>query len=272
MVRSHYLIDLFLLILGLTFVLASGYFTKVIIVNLFQALGTGLIAASMVSFLISLLHSEKIGEDIKIEDYDRINIENKYNRLREKARVLDIAGIALGGALNHFIREERLLDKIFLERADVRLIFLNPLSNYVEQRAKEDGEPISKLKEKLKASVKNSEEIYKILKKLYDKYDIIKKADRERIGSFEIRAMDVCPYFTFFKKDDLILWGLYTCDKPGTESAVLRVEKENAILSKQLDRHFEKLWNNHQDNWLVLFHRNDEPYLNEQLIKKLLKA
>jgi hypothetical protein len=271
MKKNPLAIDLIVFLLGILSVLSSVIIKNSIIQNLLAALGTGLIAASVVSFLFRLLYTAKTDNDmVKIEDPKRIKIEKTYNRLREESTSHDVASIALSGALSDFIERESLLNQILSERKAIRLIFLSLNASYLKQRAKEDGVLVEELQGRLKASLEKSHKIYNNLKKLHE--GLHHSHPKDRIGSFDIRVMDECPYFTVFRVDDIILWGIFLCFKPGTESPVLRVEKKNKELFDDLKQHFQTLWDNNRENWIVQYDRGASPKFNDRLYNDLMKT
>jgi len=266
MKKSHFyiLINSILLLLGIIFILLSGYEFNYIITNLLRALGIGLVTASLVNSLMKQLE-EKTIEEIVLTNTKRIKHEKIYTEMRDKSEIVEVMSIALTGALDDYIQNKHLIEKIFTERHEVRLLFLNPSSPYVKQRAVEDGETEQELINKLIDSIDKSRTICKLLDDAYMKKNNFQK---DKIGSFEIRLFDDCPYFTVFRADDTILWGLYTNYAPGSETSVLEVKKSSSLFS-QLKTHFDTAWKANSGNYIVRLHRGDKPSLNEALLKTL---
>jgi hypothetical protein len=210
--------------------------------------------------------SDEAHQEVKVVTTQRIEYEGEYSRLRAKAKIHDVVSVGLTGALRNYYDSPRLLKKVLLYGTRVRLMFVNPLAPFVKQRAKEDGQSEPQLQKQLKESVALSR---KIFDKLYEARKKYKNLPHERTGGFEIRVIDVCPYFTIFRADDKLLWGIYTCHQRGNFSALLRV-KLNGGLGEQLRDHVDKLWNTHENNWIVRYHIDGEPLLNTGLIEKLL--
>lgn len=267
-------IDLIVLLAGLVAVLIAGYQLPPLLRDVLRASGTGLIAAAFVSLLSRYFSQDERAQELEVRTDRRSGLEFDYRNLKLSARNLDICGISLTGALEDFSTNDKLADKllsrVLFEGANVRLIFLDPASTYVAQRAREDGVALTDLQATLRESVKSSVAAFRRLSALRSEAlkDNRLKGDRE--GNLEIRIFDGCPYCTIYRTDDVILWGIYTCHVPGIESAVIRVAKGPGILARQLGSHFETLWASHRENSLVRYQARREPFLNQVLVDRLL--
>lgn len=93
---------------------------------------------------------------------ERINAEPEVKPLKYRARSVDILGIALVTVLAEMADdpENILLERVLFHKADVRLMFLNPLSSYVNRRADEDGDDPELLRGILRKSVERAREVF----------------------------------------------------------------------------------------------------------------
>jgi hypothetical protein len=259
------LIDVILFLSGVCLVLLSDAVQLTMLTSLLQALGTGLVAASIVSGLSRFADTRDETEKLRLWTSQRIIREDLYNRLREKAKTHDLMAIALTGSLQHFIDSEKLLNGVVLHRTEHRLMFLRPGAEYVKQRAREDCVELEQLKLRLCESAERSRRIYEKLRGLWLKYG----ENRTGAGSLEIRVMQMCPHMTIFRADKTIIWGLYLSYIPGASSAAVEVEREKGDLALQLEKHFETLWKEHEEYWIVRFDKHNGPRLNEELLEVL---
>jgi len=271
------LIDVVVILSGLALLLLMGYFNNATVQTLLEAIGTSLIAAGLVTYLTRRVYSQEQHDTVKVMAENRIVLDDEYKRRKESAHQLDIVAIALSGALRELAGDygQKMLRRILFDRAKVRLIFLNPLAGYVKQRAIEDMVSHAELQEMLKQSVIHCIAIYKRLKEFYQSAVESGKFIRDMTGSLEIRMTEMCPHFTIYRTDDVILWGLYTAGIRGLDSAVLQVPKEQNILFGQLVNHFDKLWDKNLsgssgESFLVRYYAPNVPTLNEELLEKVL--
>lgn len=274
---SAWLIDLVVVMSGVIFLLVMESAAGVTIRNLFQAIGTGLVAAGFISYLFRISHTPREHAGVQIVAEDRLSLENEYVRLKRTAREIDIVGIALSHALGDLVGDpnQRVLHRVLFERAKVRLLFLSPTAPYVEQRAAEDGVPVTELQTNLRNSIRTSVEVYERLRKLYESAVETRQVAIDKTGSFEIRIMNMCPYCTIHRTDDLILWGIYTAAAKGFDCAVLRVDKQQDLLFSQLCSHFDALWNKSlseegDSDFVVRYHASEGLKLNGVLLEKVL--
>jgi hypothetical protein len=224
-------------------------------------------------------HPRLAQQYVRVLPGNREDLEALYRERKNSARNVDILAVALSGALTEIAGDEEntLLRRVLFDKVQVRMIFVSPASGYVRQRAIEDGVLPTQLQCSLKDSVRHTCEVYGRFKRLYDE---VKKQPggfkRESMGSLEIRATDFCPYFTVFRTDDSVLWGIYTAATQGLRSSVIEVQKSHDRLFRQILGHFDSLWQvgglsrNPDDTWLLKCDRFQPPTLNEALAAKLL--
>lgn len=274
------LIDAIVVLSGLVLLLLMGYTHDTLLVNLLQALGTSLVAAGMVTFLIRKVMTAPQQDNARIEmvSDNRIDLENEYIRLKYVAHELDIVSIALAGALEEMALDasERILKRVLFNRAKIRLMFVSPLADYAKQRATEDGVSLSELEAALRSSVIRCVEIYNRLQRLFENATASHTFNRDQMGALEIRLIDMCPHFTIYRTDGNILWGIYTSAQRGFFSSVLRVKQEQGALYAQLTSHFDRLWDKNLgsrtsgDNYLLRFYGPSAPMINGELVARVL--
>jgi hypothetical protein len=273
------LIDIVVILSGLVllFVMGLGNLGDPIKAVL-EAIGTSLIAAGFVTYLMRRFYFEEQRDTIKVFS-ERRCLENEFLGRKFSAREIDVVALALSGGLQFFAGDpgQKLLKRILLDGVKVRLMFLSPSADYVRQRALEDGTSMEELQGILKRSVIQCVTIYKNFRNLYKNTTRSGALNREKIGSFEIRMIDMCPYCTIYRTDDIILWGIYTSRTMGLNSAALEVPKGQGVLFDQLSGHFDSLWNTNLsgesgENYLVKFYDPNVPTLriNEKLVEQTL--
>ena len=274
---ATYLIDIIVFLFGFIFLLLMGYFSNTTIKELFEALGTSLIAASIVSLLIRRIYFNHPKKEIEYITSNRKSIEQRYIKLKYNAHELDVVSIALVNLLIEFSSESdtRLINRILFGKANVRLMFLSPTSSFIQQRAIEDGLSESELKEIIKNSIINCIKIFAQLKKFHGIASSKGTLRPENSGNFEIKLIDMCPYFTIFRADDEIYVGIYTSALKGPDSSVLRVGKKQYSLYDQFRKHFDKLWdttitNFETGNFIIRYHGPHSPILNIELVNDIL--
>jgi len=274
------LIDIVVVLSGLILLLLMGYIPNETFQVLLEAVGTSLIAAGFVSFLFRNFYSEQHDGELKVISDNRMTLDQEYRRLKFSAREVDIVGIALSGGLKELATDsdQKMLRRVLFDGARVRLMFLHPMADYVGQRAVEDGVSINELRDVLKQSILWSIAIYDRLDKLYKGAVESGTLRRKKTGCIEIRLINMCPHFTMYRADEVMLMGIYTSAMRGLDSAVINVPKEQNELISQLNRHFDKLWERsildtgEDHNFLVRYYDPNKPTLNEELIQNILNV
>lgn len=262
------------ILVGIIFILVNGYIDNVFFSDLLIAIGTGLFSACFVNITMLLYKEKEEKEDsIELLATERINLTKLYQNKRSGAQHChDILSIAVAGALNDIIKDKNFIDRILRDRLKVRLLLLDPRSPYVKQRAIEDQLRISDVCKDLEESINKAKKIGKSLK---IRYDFLKKKNllvASNEGSFEIRLYDGCPYFTFFRVDDEIIWGIYTSEKRGVNSAAFRLKVGNDALSSQLEGHFNIIWERSKSACLVQYLEQNTPKIYDDFANDLQQA
>lgn len=215
---------------------------------------------------------------VRIVANDRKTLDREYRERKYFAHTVDIVSMALSNALNELATdsEHKLLKRVLFNNAHVRLMFVAPTSEYLRQRALEDGDSFDQLQAFLRRSVRRSIEIYQRLKTLHEEADTEGRLQSVAVGSLEIRVTEFCPHFTIYRTDDSLLFGIYTAAAKGLDSAVLQIQKSHDAIFQQVSGHFNSLWALHwpkaaaEENYLVKCHSLMPPSLNEAFIRKLL--
>ena len=217
-------------------------------------------------------------EFVRIVTDDRQTLHTEYRDRKYSAQRVDILSMALIGALDELATDgdHKLLDRVLFHNAQVRMMFVTPTSEYVRQRAIEDGEPSEQLQMRLRGAVRRAVEIYERLKARHGAAEREGRIRATAVGSLEIRVTDFCPHFTIYRTDDSILWGIYTSASKGLYSSVLQVQRSHGALFEQIGKHFDCLWQLHrlgraaEDSYLVKCHSQLAPCLNEQFVDEIL--
>src|SRR5687768_10855353 len=183
-------------------------------------------------------------EYVKIAATDRTALDSVYRERKNSAEMVDIVSMALSNALDELVNDSdhKLLKRVLFNDAHVRLMFVAPTSEYVRQRALEDGDSFNQLQALLRRSVRRSVEIYERLRTLAEQAERDGLLRSVNIGSFEIRVTEFCPHLTIFRTDNSLLLGIYTAAAKGLDSAVLQIERSHDPIFQQLCGHFNNLW------------------------------
>lgn len=242
--------------------------------------------AEIVSWLSILQNKRGIyARPLFTQEYVRVLADNRkvldadYRERKYGARNVDILGMALSGALIEMANDEdhRMLRRVLFDGVQVRMIFITPTSEYVKQRAVEDGDSLAQLQGLLRNSVLHTREVYERFARLYEQEEKAGQINPTSIGSLEIRVIDFCPHFTIYRTDDSILWGIYTATTRGLYSSVLEVQKSHDSLFRQIVGHFDSLWKiggldrSPDKTFLLKCDSYMPPILNERLVEELLR-
>lgn len=202
------------------------------------------------------------------------DIITEYMERKRTAKDLRLVSVAATGALDDYITDHLLLERICRNQCHVRIMFLRPDSEHVRIRHWEDGlgpmdDRPQRTIDNLQQSVDKVRVIHENLDRLHRKYESSSSKDRSSLGSFEVKLLDIVPNMTLFISDQRILWGVYTSAQAGHESPVLEVAKEQGKLFTDLKEHFDHLWH-HRATWLLRYSQESRgPKLNEKLLKQL---
>jgi len=215
---------------------------------------------------------------IRVASDDRNAIGELYKTSKYSSKTVDILGLALTGVLHELSSDETdaFVNRVLLNGTRARLMFVSPNSSYLDQRSMEDGDSVEHLQGLLKESVRLSVKLFVRLRNCHQKYRQALSLVPDKIGAFDIRITDYCPYFTIYRTDELMLWGLYTASVLGLHSSVLHVREANTILYRQMLEHFNSMWTNRSttqprtENYILRCHSHAEPILNERLVEELL--
>jgi hypothetical protein len=222
-------------------------------------------------------HTLLAREFVRVVANDRKVLDREYRDRKYSAHEIDVVSIALTNALDELAtdRQDTLLRRIILENVHVRLLFVAPNSDYVQHRAREDGDSVDQLRAHLRRSVRRSVDVYERLRVVHEQAAAEGRLQAVSVGSLEIRVTEHCPYMTVFRTDNTVLLGLYTAAAKGLDTAVLQVHKAHDALFHQVTGHFNRLWSLRGDNeasdaFLVKCHSLMPPALNRALIDRLL--
>lgn len=258
---------------GVIFVLfANLSFVSGFVGSLLMALGTALFAACFVNIIMQLCKEKEPEEPARFITNERINLTNFYRRSRSEVRHHhDLLSIAVAGALKDIAHDDRFIDRILRDRLKVRLLFLNPNSDFVRQRATEDQLTVAEVYEELAASVALAVEIGEKLRARHAELKRNRLLNESDEGSFEVRLYDGCPYMTLFRADDELIWGLYTAEKRGVNSPAFRSVRGGSVLAGQLEGHFNVIWERSKSTSLVRYLEQNTPVVFDGFVEQLKK-
>lgn len=258
---------------GVIFVLfANLSFVPEFVGSLLMALGTGLFAACFVNIIMQLCKEKEEEEPAKFITNERINLTQFYRKSRAEVRHHhDLLSIAVAGALKDIAHDDRFIDRILRDRLKVRLLFLNPTSDFVRQRATEDQLTPAEVYRELGDSVALAVEIGEKLRARHAELKRNRLLNESDEGSFEVRLYDGCPYMTLFRADDELTWGLYTAEKRGVNSPAFRSVRGGSVLAWQLEGHFNVIWERSKSTSLVRYLEQNAPVVFDGFVEQLKK-
>lgn len=256
---------------GVIFILLAGLnWPFEFVVNLLSALGTGLFAACFVNIIFQL-YKEKVSEPpLTLMANERIDLSKYYQKRRLGLKYNhDVLSIAVAIGLKDIAKDDAMIDKILRERLKVRLLFLNPMSDFVKQRAAEDQVAVTNVYDELAESIRLAVEIGEKIKARHAELKKNKLLNESGEGSFEVRLYDGSPYLTIFRADDEIVWGLYTAEKRGINSPAFKSIKGGSTLSNQLEGHFNIVWERSRSATLVRYLEQNVPVVFANFVEQL---
>lgn len=276
--KYYYLVDLVVILAGLAITFSADSIDLEAgnkWYSILQNIGTGLFAAGIVSIVLryfSPWKQKEVARNLKVvakrgKDYEKEFINRKFHAEES----IKIMSIALVGAMKDFSEYDDLIRKIISQRVHVKLMFLNPLAEYIKDRAKADGNPIDIVLANIKSSIARSKKVHEKLEISYQSSLSGGSYDRSVFGSFEIRLFNTCPYFSLYIIDNMpILWGVYSAAGLGYNQPVIEVPNEQAIIYNSLLKNFDRLWDWNSDNYLVKFDwTSGGPKINNKILSEI---
>jgi len=280
------LINLVLIAVGFVFIFWGASSASQKVMTILEAIGTGLIATGGVNLLDRLLTESPKPSDVSLVSMMRMTMDRKIHDQKDKATKIDILGVSVTDCLNEIIKdpEKRLIKNILNQpNTRVRILFVNPNSQFLHQRAFEDGlSSVEELKKRQNTSLESCVTLYKNILKIYNH---AKEQDGafDPMGTLSIKLIDSCPYITIERYDFDIYWGIYTSDTPGKKAPIFLTRKdENYDLYEKLKIHFVHLHDKdfredadissdklEGDNFVVRVAQNG-PWLNVSLVNLFL--
>jgi hypothetical protein len=243
---------------------------------LLEAVGTGLIAAGGVNFIDKFFAEKADEKDIVLVSPQRSDVDPLIYTSKYRGKKVDIFGVSVTEVLNEFLHDqgEDIIERIFAHRLRLRLVFVHPDADFLNQRAGEDHISYDELRNRQLNSIQLAIRFYR---KLLDEYSMRarKSGKLSKMGSVEILLMKACPYVSIYRVDNKIYWGLYASHKSGTESPLFLSEKrEETGMFDFIKEHYYTHINNKErfdDLHLIkMILRDREPYLNRSLVDHLL--
>lgn len=274
--RPEYIVDELIILASIIIVLIAQFTYGINILNgLLSALGTGLFASGITSLIFHRYHSEDEKNNILVMAETRTSFGHKYDEFHKNAKEIDILSVGLKYCLGKMANnsDEELLKKIVFNNQKIRIVFLNPFSDYViEQRASDDGIPGDQLRLILLNSLIQCKRIYQRIKKLNERSLKLKLSDKSSIGALDIRVINTCSQISYSRYDDRVLWGINPSFKTGSESPVLYVNSKN-IFYMELSNHFNSIWNRIPAcNYVLQYHDGGHLWINDEFILKAEKV
>jgi len=274
--RHILLVNVLLIAIGVIFLLWAIIAVQTNGKIFLEAIGIGLIAAGGVNFIDKFFSEKEKEDDIKLVSPQRSDADPLIYMTKYRAKKVDIFGVSVTEVFNEFLNDqgEDIVDRVFSHRLRLRMVFVHPDADFLNQRAGEDHISAEELRNRQLNSIKLAIRFYK---KLLDEYNlrVKKKGKMSKMGSLEILLIKACPYVSIYRVDNKIYWGLYASHKSGTESPLFLSEKrEETGMFDFIKEHYYTHVNNKErfdDLHLIkMTLRDREPYLNRNLVDHLL--
>lgn len=197
-----------------------------------QAIGSSLIAAAVAGWVIFVyvrLSERKIEVLQALERFGFVAafegraalIKNEYDRRLARAKHIDIMAFGLKSLWEDY--HDEFVD--WKQRADVRILLIDPNSPYTEQRDREEEEIPGSIRASAKRFLRETEGI----------------RNQTTKHPFKVRLYTCLPSVNIFRVDDEIFWGPYFIHAPSRNSPTF-VVRRGGLLYGRLTSHFDTIW------------------------------
>ncbi|HEY9087694.1 MAG TPA: hypothetical protein VIO36_05955 [Anaerolineaceae bacterium] len=278
-------INLFIIALGIIFILWGYLGASGAGAGILEAIGTGLIATGGVNLLDRLFTEVPKRTGVSLVSLMRTTMDPKIHERKDRALKIDTLGVSITAALAEIYNDSQQMvikNILYKPKTRVRMMFLHPEAEFMKQRYLEDEfRTLDQLVDCQKKSLEYCVLIYAAIKKRYDNERRIEPSF-EPLGSLVIKLIEVCPYVSMERYDDDLYWGIYTSDSPGKKAPVfLTTEADNSELIRKFKDHFEhllfygyeatskKATGSAKDMNIIVRVGQDGPWLNDDLVRRL---
>ena len=165
-----FFINLSVIFGGIILVFTSGSVNQGIWKTLLEALGTSLIATGGVNLLAQFFTERPNIIGVRMVASTRNTLDKNIHDRKYSADKIEAVGISLSGFLLELSNNTKIAERVLFSNTRLRLIFVNPQSSYLTQRALEDNmghNAEEVLRKKQKQSVECCIQFYKCLKARY---------------------------------------------------------------------------------------------------------
>ena len=199
-----------------------------------QNIGASLMAAAIAGWVVFLyvLRSESTARQLEIlNEFGFVSafegraarIKPEYDgRLQGARRHIDVMGFGLRALWDDY----RTDFAQWKERADVRILLMDPDSPYAEKRDREEND--------LPGSIRGGVQRF-----IRDTASLRRSPGKH---GFQIRLYTCLPSINIFRVDDELFWGPYLV-KEQSRNAPTIIVRSGGILFGRLTQHFDKIWN-----------------------------
>jgi hypothetical protein len=278
-------INLFIIALGIIFILWGYMGTSGAGAGILEAIGTGLIATGGVNLLDRVFTEAPKRTGVSLVSLMRTTMDPKIHERKDHSLKIDTLGVSITAALAEIYNDSQQMvikNILYKPNTRVRMMFLHPEAEFMKQRYLEDEfRTLGQLVDCQKKSLEYCVLIYAAIKKRYDNERRIEPGF-EPLGSLVIKLIEVCPYVSMERYDDDLYWGIYTSDSPGKKAPVfLTTEADNSELIRKFKDHFEhllfygyeaiskKATGSSKDMNILVRVGQDGPWLNDDLVRRL---
>lgn len=223
----------------------------------------------------NLLKGHEYAEYVEIISKSKLDFNPKIHETKHTAKKIDMLGVSLYNFLGEIVRdsEQKMMKRLVDEDVRLRILFVNPMSDYLKQRSiEDDSKQLVALINRQQESIKNCLRFYKQLSTYYQVLD--KTPDIPR-GRVQIKLTDYCPYVSIERYDFDIFWSFYSSDTDGVHNPqFLATFEENYHVFDKLKKHFSQLMNeryyDESQNLFLVTMGVGGPCLNRTLAERLL--
>lgn len=199
------------------------------------AIGTSLIATGAAGMIIWVYLARVERNSDKLDNFFRAGLEwvherraaqirNEYaTRLQKATDQIDIIGFGLSDFRRDYIDELGAMSA----RAQIRILLLDPSSDYASQRDKEEGQTVGTI----------SAEITEFVSQYQKRYSTSPPVN------LRLKFYTSLPLLNVFRIDNETFFGPYLAGKASGNTFTMRVARGSIF--DQLATHFEELWEHH---------------------------
>lgn len=218
--------------------------------QIFYNIGTSLTTSGIIALIFEISLKNEFIKNIKSELNSNIKIigigselKRYYKNEFEKAKnEIDIIAISLTHGIDCY--DEEFLNKIKNNHCRIRILIIDPESDYIEHRALDEPDNQS---ERIVNKIKLSISYFKLMEK-NGKMEFSKE---KPLGSIQVKTHKSIPYFVLSRFDNKCLYTPLLIGRYGNHTPVIEIEDRNSEIFNNLKSHFDNLWAREENNEII---------------------